>query len=83
MKPYTCLMETQLTEFIRSDAGFIAAWVLLVFGLSDLLTTIFVMRYRPDLLPMPATIKRNLLTGVSFYASFFVLLGLYMLYLRR
>lgn len=75
-------MEAQITEFIRSDTGYIIAIVFIVLGVCDLASGYYITRYRPQLLPIPFETLRKVMTAIYFAASLLVLIGLYMLYLR-
>lgn len=75
-------MEQAITEFIHTEAGFITALVLIFLGLSDLGSGYYLMRYRPDLIPLPANKLERFMMAIYFISSFFVLVGGYMLYLR-
>lgn len=75
-------MEAAITEFINSDTGYITAIVFIVLGLSDLGSSYYITRYKPEFLPIPAEKLQIIMTAIYFAASLLVLIGLYMLYIR-
>lgn len=75
-------MEENITQFVHSEGGFITAIVLIILGLSDLVSAYYVTNYRPDLLPLPADKVKSLMTIIYFVSSLLVLIGFYMLYIR-
>ena len=66
-----------MTEFITSDTGFILGWVLLFAGLTDIIAGLYVFgkKFRETGDPR----LRQVFTWLMWIASFFVLLGLYIL----
>ncbi len=75
-------MESDITQFVQSEMGFIFAIGMIVVGLADLASGIYIMRHRPDLMPLPPEKIKTFMTAIYFIASLLVLTGFYMLYLR-
>lgn len=75
-------MEQAITEFVHSSGGYITAIAFIVLGISDMASGYYIIKYKPELLPITHEKLSNIMTAIYFAASLLVLIGLYMLYLR-
>jgi len=72
------LAET-IDAFIKSDSGEILGLVLLLIGMTDLITAHIILKHYPEMLPLPAEQRRRFLPVLFFVSVFLTLIGFYIL----
>jgi hypothetical protein len=68
-----------IDAFLKSETGYLIGLILTFLGVTDLAGGWYILRHRPELLPLPPEGLQRLITMLFFAASFMLLLGLYTL----